>query len=72
MRQVGAATAAPAAADDVETLGAAVAAALTGGGEPCAFPLAYLRRCTGGFDASRLAGEGSFGRVFRAVDPVHS
>ena len=54
---------------DVEALGAAVAAALTGG-DPCAFPVAYLRRCTHGFADARLVGEGSFGRVYRAVDPA--
>lgn len=54
---------------DVEALGAAVAAALTGG-DPCAFPVGYLRRCTNGFAEARLVGEGSFGRVYRAVDPA--
>ena len=54
---------------DVEVLSEAVARALTGG-EPCDFPLSYLRRCTQGFADARLVGEGSFGRVYRAVDPV--
>lgn len=63
------ATASAAAAAPVEVLSAAVAHAL-GGGEPCAFPLGYLRRCTAGFGETRLVGEGTFGTVYRAVDPV--
>jgi len=61
--------AAPDATPDVEVLSEAVTRAMTGG-EPCPFPLPYLRRCTNGFAESRLVGEGSFGEVFRAVDPV--
>jgi hypothetical protein len=53
-----------------ETLTAEMVTALTGGGQPCAFPLAYLRRCTGGFDDDRIIGEGAFGTVYRSVDPT--
>ena len=65
----GAAAVAAAPALDVEVLSEAVTRALTGG-EPCTFPLAYLRRCTQGFSEARLVGEGSYGRVYRAVDPI--
>ena len=58
---------------DAGRLSAAMVQALAGGGdgEPAEFPLDYLRRCTHGFHAAHLEGEGAFGSVFRAVDPVY-
>jgi serine/threonine protein kinase len=40
------------------------------GGDPCQFPISFLRKCTNGFMEARVEGEGAFGKVYRAVDPV--
>ena len=39
-------------------------------GAAASFPIEYIRRCTHGFAESHVIGHGSFGTVFRAVDPV--
>jgi hypothetical protein len=47
------------------------AAAVADGGAPCEVSLAYVHACTARFDATRAMGEpGSFGAVFRGVDPA--
>eukprot|EP00519_Triparma_laevis_P002684 CAMPEP_0182513154 /NCGR_PEP_ID=MMETSP1321-20130603/33481_1 /TAXON_ID=91990 /ORGANISM="Bolidomonas sp., Strain RCC1657" /LENGTH=1352 /DNA_ID=CAMNT_0024720113 /DNA_START=261 /DNA_END=4316 /DNA_ORIENTATION=- len=53
-----------------EELSAAVRGALTGISPPCEFPISFVRRCTDGFRSRRIIGEGGFGTVYRAVDPV--
>jgi serine/threonine protein kinase len=40
------------------------------GGDPCEFPITFLRKCTNGFMDARIEGEGAFGKVYRAVDPM--
>ena len=51
-------------------LSAAMIRVLVSDGEPTEFPLDYVRRCTHGFSESHLEGAGSFGSVYRGVDPV--
>jgi hypothetical protein len=69
-RDAGLATVLPAPVEtDIEILSRTVVAALCGG-EICEVPITYLRRCTQGFADVRVVGEGTFGRVYRAVDPV--
>ncbi|GMI06340.1 hypothetical protein TrLO_g12008 [Triparma laevis f. longispina] len=57
-------------AGSTEELSAAVRGALTGILPPCEFPISFVRRCTDGFRSRRIIGEGGFGTVYRAVDPV--
>jgi serine/threonine protein kinase len=55
--------------DDVITASKDMVNALTGGA-PCEFPIGFLRKCTNGFTEARVEGEGGFGKVYRAVDPM--
>lgn len=53
-----------------ERLSVTMVEALAGGGQPAEFPLEYIRRCTHDFSDAHLIGEGTYARVYRAVDTV--